>query len=210
MNEGNFFTAIPSRLLVDKKLSSDEKVLLGQIYMLSNQRGFCWATNTYFANLNSVTVRSIQKWIKNLEENNYIIVETIRETEIANRPIRALIIAEATAPEMIKKLKERTREIEQEKAKKEKPSSNMGEPGFTPMGEPGFTSMGEPEFTHNKYNINNNNYNKRACARDTTRAKKSQASKTQFHQFNQRDYDLNNLEKAILKDFYNPTKGAGG
>ena len=39
---------------------------------LANERGYCWATNQYFANLYNVSKRTIISWLKQLEERNYI------------------------------------------------------------------------------------------------------------------------------------------
>lgn len=220
--DGNYFAVIPLRAITDKRLSAEEYRLLSRIFSLTNKRGFCWATNTTFANEFDVSVRAIQKWIKHLEELNYIIIETIRETEIANRPIRALIIAEATAPALVEQLRARTREIEKEKAEKsdkkkskketstDSPSCNRDEPPFTPMGEPPFTPMDEPPFTQNKYNINKYNINKRACARDNTRSIKKQGANPSFCNFEQRNDDLTQLENAMLRKFLNPNGDDGG
>lgn len=91
MIQGTFLTAVPSRALTDKRLTSDETRILCQIYMLLNQQGFCQATNTYFANLNDVTERTIRRWLKSLQDKNYIKIEYIENNGKKNQGNNAII-----------------------------------------------------------------------------------------------------------------------
>jgi len=49
--------------------------MYGELTALSNQSGFCWASNQYFSDLYETSERSIQRWIKALEQKKYIKVE---------------------------------------------------------------------------------------------------------------------------------------
>jgi hypothetical protein len=46
---------------------------------LSNDKGFCFASNEYFSNLYDVSKTSISKWISNLEKNGFIKIKMIYE-----------------------------------------------------------------------------------------------------------------------------------
>ena len=76
---GGYFAIIPYDVLHDDNLSSSEKIFYAEITRLSNQEGYCWASNKHFSESHSVKRSTISHWIKNLKENNYIKVEHIRE-----------------------------------------------------------------------------------------------------------------------------------
>lgn len=87
----NYYAIIPAEVRYDKKLRPNEKLLYGEIVALSNKTGICNASNNYFAKLFEVYPSAISKWIKDLEENGYILVEYIREQnkkEIKERHIK--------------------------------------------------------------------------------------------------------------------------
>ncbi|CAK1227472.1 DNA replication protein DnaD (DnaD) [Fructobacillus tropaeoli] len=73
MNEQpNYYAIIPASIRYDEKLLKGSVLLYGEITALSNQKGFCWASDNYFAELYGVDKRSIQRWLSSLEENGYI------------------------------------------------------------------------------------------------------------------------------------------
>ena len=61
-----------ARVRYDKKVSSTAKLIYAEINSLTNKRGFCYASNSYFAKLYNVSKQSINNCLKNLEENGYI------------------------------------------------------------------------------------------------------------------------------------------
>ena len=69
-----YYAVIPATIRYDSRISANAKLLYGEITALCNEKGFCWATNGYFAKLYSVTARSIKTWISSLEEMGYITV----------------------------------------------------------------------------------------------------------------------------------------
>lgn len=75
MDEPNFYAIIPADVRYNKSLTQGAKLLYGEITALCNQKGFCWASNLYFAQLYDVNERSIQRWINSLKDNGYIIVD---------------------------------------------------------------------------------------------------------------------------------------
>ena len=73
----NFYAIIPAFVRYDKDLQPNAKLLYGEITALSNEKGFCWAENEYFANLYDVSKTSISKWISSLIKKQYITSEIV-------------------------------------------------------------------------------------------------------------------------------------
>lgn len=69
------YSLIPISILRDNRLTSLEKLLLIQIISLCKQKGYCWATNKYFAELNNVSRTTISKSVNNLATSNYINIQ---------------------------------------------------------------------------------------------------------------------------------------
>lgn len=70
--ERNYYAIIPANVRYDKELIPNAKLLYGEITALCNEKGFCWASNNYFAGLYGVSITSIKKWLKSLEDGGYI------------------------------------------------------------------------------------------------------------------------------------------
>lgn len=68
----NYYAIIPANVRYDEKLTDGAKLLYGEITALSNEKGYCWASNGYFAKLYSKDRSTIKRWIKQLEERGYI------------------------------------------------------------------------------------------------------------------------------------------
>lgn len=71
-NNKSYYAIIPATVRYDKKLNANAKLLYGEITALCNQDGYCWAGNSYFANLYDVSKVTISRWIKSLIECEYI------------------------------------------------------------------------------------------------------------------------------------------
>ena len=87
----NFYAIIPAFIRYDKDLQPNAKLLYGEITALSNEKGFCWAENEYFANLYNVSKTSISKWISSLIKKQYITSEIVYKQgtkEIEHRYLR--------------------------------------------------------------------------------------------------------------------------
>ena len=72
MNNKNYYTIIPSSIRYDKRLKSLSKLIYGEIAALTNDKGYCWANNNYFAEIYSVSKDTISRSVKQLEKYNYI------------------------------------------------------------------------------------------------------------------------------------------
>ena len=72
MQKPNYYAVIPADVRYNKNLSPNSKLLYAEITALCNMNGKCTATTDYFCKLYEVSRISIQKWLKILEDNNYI------------------------------------------------------------------------------------------------------------------------------------------
>ncbi|WGI18582.1 conserved phage C-terminal domain-containing protein [Latilactobacillus sakei] len=89
--EPNYYAIIPANVRYDKRLIQGAKLLYGEITALSNQKGYCWASDGYFMKLYKVSRKTIQTWLKSLEDCEYISREVIYKegsNEIDTRYIR--------------------------------------------------------------------------------------------------------------------------
>jgi hypothetical protein len=68
----NYYAVIPANVRYDKSLIPNAKLLYAEITALCNMNGKCCASTSYFAGLYEVSRVSIQKWLKLLEDKNYI------------------------------------------------------------------------------------------------------------------------------------------
>ena len=84
----NYYAIIPAEVRYDNDLRPNEKLFFGEIVALSNTTGVCNASNNYFATLYGVVPSAISKWVKDLEEKQYISVEYVKKgNEITERKI---------------------------------------------------------------------------------------------------------------------------
>lgn len=68
----SYYAIIPANVRYDTELTPNAKLLYGEITALSNERGYCWASNDYFAELYDVTTRQVKRWVKSLIDRGYI------------------------------------------------------------------------------------------------------------------------------------------
>ena len=81
LNKPNYYAIIPANVRYDKDLSANAKLLYGEITSLCNDKGYCWATNQYFANLYEVSDRTIQNLIKQLADKNFIHIHIVNNSK---------------------------------------------------------------------------------------------------------------------------------
>jgi hypothetical protein len=70
----SFWGVIPATVRYDKKVVDGAKLLYSEISALCNEKGYCWATNEYFAVLYNTTTRTVSRWIASLEKAEHIVV----------------------------------------------------------------------------------------------------------------------------------------
>jgi len=74
-NKKSYYAIIPANVRYDKRLNANAKLLFGELTALSNEKGYCWASNSYFAELYEVSTTSISSWVKRLKDCGYIDVK---------------------------------------------------------------------------------------------------------------------------------------
>jgi hypothetical protein len=67
-----YYAIIPANVRYDKDLVPNAKLLYGEITALCNEKGYCWASNQYFAELYGVSVLSIKRWVNSLVNKGYV------------------------------------------------------------------------------------------------------------------------------------------
>lgn len=70
--QGSYYAIIPANVRYDKDLAPNAKLLYGEITALCNEKGYCWASNQYFAELYGVSVLSVKRWINSLVTKGYV------------------------------------------------------------------------------------------------------------------------------------------
>lgn len=83
----NRYIIIPDKLKVDSSVIPSAKLLYGDIVLLTNKQGYCFATNRYFGKVYGVGVSSITKWVKSLKDSGYIKIKYFKNKSISNREI---------------------------------------------------------------------------------------------------------------------------
>ena len=68
---------IESSIVKSNSINSTDKLVYGIIKALTNNLGYCYASNDYIAKKINLSKRTISKSISNLKKANYIRVETI-------------------------------------------------------------------------------------------------------------------------------------
>lgn len=129
----SYYTIIPAFVRYDDDLLRKPKSILlyGEIVALSNQKGYCWANNSYFSKRLKVSGRMIQDYLDILVKKGYV--------------ARALKYKPGT-----KQVDKRILSI----------ASRPGEIHFTTPSETDFVSPGEADFADNITSINTTRVNK--------------------------------------------------
>jgi hypothetical protein len=87
----SYYAIIPANVRYDSELAPNAKLLYGEITALCNERGYCWASNSYFSELYKVSKVSISKWINQLVDKGYLTSDLQYKEgtkEILNRYLR--------------------------------------------------------------------------------------------------------------------------
>lgn len=77
-NKVGYYSIIPSKILYNKELKANEKLLYAMITSLACKEGYCFATNKYLAEKLGVNPKTISSWISDLRDRNFIKIELIR------------------------------------------------------------------------------------------------------------------------------------
>lgn len=87
MERPGFFAVLPASVRYDARLSASEKIFFAEITSLTEDEGYCYASNAYFCQLYGAGERTVQRWLKDLQAAGYIRIEPAAAGEDA-RPRR--------------------------------------------------------------------------------------------------------------------------
>ena len=84
----NYYAVIPANVRYSN-LKPNAKLLYGEITAISNKTGYCFASNTYFAELYNVSKNTVSRWISDLKKLGFITIQIERNSnkEITKRII---------------------------------------------------------------------------------------------------------------------------
>lgn len=84
---GPFFSLIPSGVMMHEGLSDASKITYALILGLSNQYGYCFATNQALAEMRNTSESSVKRHIKELLDTKVVIAEYNRRNDRRLTPI---------------------------------------------------------------------------------------------------------------------------
>jgi hypothetical protein len=87
----NYYAVITSQVLYHKDLSCRQKLLVAMIANMSNERGYCFASNKHFAEAFDCEERTIQRDLSDLE-NKGILGRVMKLDAQGNLEFRSLVI----------------------------------------------------------------------------------------------------------------------
>lgn len=132
-NISGYYKIIPDFVMFDEELLSMPKAILlyGEITALSNNKGYCWASNSYFAKKFKVSDRMIKNYINKLVEKGFIARKIIYKP--GTKEVDKRILSIGSAPSEI---------------------------DFPTPSEIDFPTPGEADFPDNNINTNTININR--------------------------------------------------
>ena len=68
----SYYAIIPANVRYDRDLTPNAKLIYGEITALCNEKGYCWANNSYFSELYGFSKKSVSKWINQLIDKKYV------------------------------------------------------------------------------------------------------------------------------------------
>lgn len=86
---GAYYAVVPAEVRYDPDLKPNAKLLYGELTALCNDKGYCWATNEYFAELYGLSAGTISRLISQLEKKGYIRCEMAATASGSERRIYA-------------------------------------------------------------------------------------------------------------------------
>lgn len=90
----SFYSIIPATVRYDMTLSNSCKLLYAEITALCNEKGYCWASNSYLAESFNVSKSTIKRWIGQLKEQGYIYIELVKKSRKTIEVERNIYISE--------------------------------------------------------------------------------------------------------------------
>ena len=93
----NYYAILTADVRYDGELNFGARLLYAEITALSNVDGSCWASDDYFVKLYEVSKRTIQLWLKSLEDRGYISREVVYKVGTKEIEKRYITLTQANA-----------------------------------------------------------------------------------------------------------------
>ena len=74
------YVAIPLEICRDKNLSASAKLIYGQISYLANLKGYCYASNSYLADISGLSTKTVTRAIMELKTKGYLVCKFVPKT----------------------------------------------------------------------------------------------------------------------------------
>lgn len=71
----SYYSITPADVRYSIKIVDGAKLLYGEITCLCNEKGYCWASNEYFAKLYKNDIRTVSRWIGSLAKESFIYID---------------------------------------------------------------------------------------------------------------------------------------
>lgn len=75
----DYYVLLQSHVRYCNELKPIEKIIFGEIDLLCNKKGYCWAWNNYFADLFQISSRSVSRHINHLKSLGFITIKIKRD-----------------------------------------------------------------------------------------------------------------------------------
>lgn len=125
MEKPTYYGILPSKIRYDERLKPMERIIYTELTVLTYTKGYCFATNSYFAKLYKVHKNTVSIWLKDLEKYGYINIEYImKDKQIEER--RITLVKE----ERIEVCQEERKYIEERDTSRKKREVNIEEEIF--------------------------------------------------------------------------------
>ena len=88
MEKPTYYGILPVKIRYDERLKPMEKIMYVELTVLTYMKGYCYASNSYFAKLYKVHKNTVSLWLKNLERYGYIDIRYImKDKQVEERRI---------------------------------------------------------------------------------------------------------------------------
>jgi hypothetical protein len=77
--EPTYWATLPANVRYSDKLTPLERLLYAEITCLTNYKGYCWASNSYFSKLFNRHPKSISRNIQSLVQHDFIKIKLVRQ-----------------------------------------------------------------------------------------------------------------------------------
>lgn len=101
LREPSYYAIIPASVRYDPELRASAKLLYGELTALCGKTGYCWASNSYFAELYHLSDKTVSELMLQLERRGHIKREVVRNerNEVVQRRIYVSACPAAPSPE---------------------------------------------------------------------------------------------------------------